>query len=146
VGKVAGFRAHLENAVSPRRARPGHPTDAELEILNVLWKRGPSTVHAVHEKVTQTNPVGYTTVLKLLQIMHVKGLVKRDDSARAHIYAAASSRVQTQQQLLRKLTQRAFEGSVAELVLQALGSDRPASIDELRRIRELINELERQQS
>jgi BlaI family transcriptional regulator, penicillinase repressor len=130
--------------VSPRRARSSHPTDAELEILNVLWNRGPSTVHSVHEVVERSNPVGYTTVLKLLQIMYSKGLVKRDDSTRAHIYSATSSRVHTQQQLLSKLTQRAFEGSVAELVLQALGSGRPASTSELARIRELINELEQQ--
>ncbi len=130
--------------MSPRRARSTHPTDAELEILNVLWKQGPSTVHTVHEAVKQHNRVGYTTVLKLLQIMHVKGLVERDDSARAHIYNAAFSRTDTQQQLLGKLMQRAFEGSVVELVLQALGSGRPASSTELMRIRELINELEQE--
>jgi len=130
--------------MSPRRARSTHPTDAELEILNVLWKQGPSTVHTVHEVVKQHNPVGYTTVLKLLQIMHAKGLVERDDSARAHIYNAAFSRTDTQQQLLGKLMQRAFEGSVVELVLQALGSGRPASSAELTRIRELINELEQE--
>jgi BlaI family transcriptional regulator, penicillinase repressor len=139
-----GACTYPENAVSPRRARPSHPTDAELEILNVLWKQGPSTVHAVHAEVLKSNPVGYTTVLKLLQIMHAKGLVNRDDSARAHIYSPATSRVHTQQQLLSKLTQRAFEGSVAELVLQALGSGRPASAAELARIRELINALEQQ--
>jgi len=130
--------------MSPRRARSTHPTDAELEILNVLWKQGPSTVHTVHEAVKQHNRVGYTTVLKLLQIMHAKGLVERDDSARAHIYNAAFSRTDTQQQLLGKLMQRAFEGSVVELVLQALGSGRPASSAELARIRELINELEQE--
>ncbi len=130
--------------MSPRRARSTHPTDAELEILNVLWKRGPSTVHTVHEAVKQHNRVGYTTVLKLLQIMHAKGLVERDDSARAHIYNAAFSRTDTQQQLLGKLMQRAFEGSVVELVLQALGSGRPASTAELARIRELISELEQE--
>ncbi|MHB8405198.1 MAG: BlaI/MecI/CopY family transcriptional regulator [Gammaproteobacteria bacterium] len=130
--------------MSPRRARSTHPTDAELEILNVLWKQGPSTVHTVHEAVKQHNRVGYTTVLKLLQIMHAKGLVERDDSARAHIYNAAFSRTDTQQQLLGKLMQRAFEGSVVELVLQALGSGRPASTAELARIRELISELEQE--
>ncbi|MGA9851460.1 MAG: BlaI/MecI/CopY family transcriptional regulator [Gammaproteobacteria bacterium] len=132
--------------MSPRRARATHPTDAELEILNVLWKQGPSTVREVHEMVVQHNRVGYTTVLKLLQIMYPKGLVERDDSARAHIYRAASSREHTQRQLLVKLTQRAFEGSVTELVLQALGSGRRSSSEELVRIRELIDELEKQQS
>ena len=101
-------------------------------------------MHTVHEVVKQHNQVGYTTVLKLLQIMHAKGLVGRDDSARAHIYNAAISRTDTQQQLLGKLMQRAFEGSVVELVLQALGAGRPASPVELARIRELINELEQE--
>ncbi|MGB9429784.1 MAG: BlaI/MecI/CopY family transcriptional regulator [Gammaproteobacteria bacterium] len=130
--------------MSPRRVRSNHPTDAELEILNVLWKQGSGTVREVHEVVTQHNRVGYTTVLKLLQIMHAKGLVQRDDSNRAHIYNAVPSREHTQRQLLSKLTQRAFGGSVSELVMQALGSGRRSSIAELARIRELIDELERQ--
>lgn len=129
--------------MSPRRARPNHPTDAELEILNVLWKRGPSTVGDVHVRILEHNRVGYTTVLKLMQIMHAKGLLERDDSARAHVYQPTASREYTQRQLLSKLTQRAFGGSVAELVLQALGSGRHASSAELVRIRELIDELEK---
>ncbi|MGH8312754.1 MAG: BlaI/MecI/CopY family transcriptional regulator, partial [Gammaproteobacteria bacterium] len=124
-------------------ARPNHPTDAELEILNVLWKRGPSTVGEVHVKILDHNRVGYTTVLKLMQIMHAKGLLERDDSARAHVYQTTASREHTQRQLLGKLTQRAFGGSVADLVLQALGSGRNASPGELARIRELIDELEK---
>ncbi|HKS93441.1 MAG TPA: BlaI/MecI/CopY family transcriptional regulator [Gammaproteobacteria bacterium] len=129
--------------MSPRRARPNHPTDAELEILNVLWKRGPSTVGDVHAKILEHNRVGYTTVLKLMQIMHAKGLLERDDSARAHVYQPTASREHTQRQLLSKLTQRAFGGSVADLVLQALGSGKHASPAELARIRELIDELEK---
>lgn len=132
--------------MSPRRARPNHPTDAELEILNVLWNRGASTVGEVHAKILEHNRVGYTTVLKLMQIMHAKGLLERDDSNRAHIYQPTSSREHTQRQLLSKLTQRAFGGSVTELVLQALGSGRRSSAAELERIRELINELEKRQA
>lgn len=132
--------------MSPRRVRPKHPTDAELEILAVLWKRGPSTVREVHDAILTHNTVGYTTVLKLMQIMHAKGLLERDDSARAHVYSPVSSREHTQRQLLGKLTQRAFGGSVAELVLQALGSGRGSSSEELARIRKLIGELEKQQT
>lgn len=132
--------------MSPRRARSDHPTDAELEILNVLWKRGPSTVGEVHTEILEHNRVGYTTVLKLMQIMHAKGLLERDDSARAHVFKPTASREHTQRQLLGKLTQRAFGGSVAELVLQALGSGRRSSAAELARIRQLIDELEKQQS
>lgn len=132
--------------MSPRRARSDHPTDAELEILNVLWKRGPSTVGEVHTEILEHNRVGYTTVLKLMQIMHAKGLLERDDSARAHVFKPTASREHTQRQLLGKLTQRAFGGSVAELVLQALGSGRHSSAAELARIRQLIDELEKQQS
>jgi predicted transcriptional regulator len=136
----------MEKPMSPRRARANHPTDAELEILTVLWSRGPSTVGEVHVKILEHHQVGYTTVLKLMQIMHVKGLLERDDSNRAHIYQPTSSREHTQRQLLSKLTQRAFGGSVADLVLQALGSSQRSSATELARIRQLINELEKQQS
>lgn len=132
--------------MSPRRARSNQPTDAELEILNVLWNRGASTVGEVHTKILEHNRVGYTTVLKLMQIMHAKGLLERDDSNRAHIYQSTFSREHTQRQLLSKLTQRAFGGSVAELVLQALGSSRRSSAAELERIRQLIDELEKQQA
>ena len=132
--------------MSPRRARSNHPTDAELEILNVLWKRGPCTVGEVHTEILEHNRVGYTTVLKLMQIMHAKGLLERDDSARAHVYKPVSSREHTQRQLLSKLTLRAFGGSVTELVLQALGSARRSSAAELERIRQLIDELENRQA
>ena len=132
--------------MSPRRARPNHPTDAELEILNVLWKHGPSTVGEVHTEILEHSRVGYTTILKLMQIMFAKGLVERDESARAHIYKPTSSREHTQRQMLSRLTQRAFGGSVADLVLQALGSGRRSSAAELARIRQLINELEKRQT
>src|SRR5918997_3418352 len=115
------------------------PTDAELEILRVLWERGPTTVRQVHEALTRTRDTGYTTTLKLMQIMADKGLVTRDESARTHIYAARASQETTQRQLLNDLVQRAFGGSAAELVLRALSSHK-SSDDELDEIRKLIDE------
>jgi predicted transcriptional regulator len=115
------------------------PTDAELEILRVLWERGPSTVRQVHEALAGTRETGYTTTLKLMQIMAEKGLVTRDESSRTHVYAARASQEHTQRQLLNHLVDRAFGGSAAELVLRAL-SARKTSDDELREIRKLIDE------
>ena len=117
------------------------PTDAELAILNVLWERGPSTVRYVHDALSQTQATGYTTVLKLLQIMTEKGLVVRDERERAHIYKASNSEQRTQRQLLADLVDRAFGGSPAKLVVQAL-SGRKASSEELNAIRELLESLE----
>ncbi|MGZ7030662.1 MAG: BlaI/MecI/CopY family transcriptional regulator [Thermoanaerobaculia bacterium] len=117
------------------------PTDAELAILNVLWDRGPSTVRDVHDVLSHTQATGYTTVLKLLQIMTEKGLVVRDEAQRAHIYEARYSEQRTQRQLLADLVDRAFGGSPAKLVVQAL-SGRKASSDELNAIRELLASLE----
>lgn len=111
------------------------PTDAELAILRVLWTRGPSTVRQVAEAMDREG--GYTTVLKLLQIMMEKRLVVRDESARTHIYAAAYTEDQTQRQLVTDLLARAFDGSAAKLVLQALAATK-ASPDELDEIHRLI--------
>jgi predicted transcriptional regulator len=116
------------------------PTNAELAILRVLWERGPSTVRAVHESLDRRDRVGYTTVLKLLQIMDEKGLVTRDASQRSHVYAAAVSEADTQRRLLADLADRAFGGSSLELAMQALSVTR-ASPGELRRIRELLDQL-----
>ena len=124
-----------------RRAAP-RPTEAELEILGILWKQGPSTVRAVHEELSRSPAVGYTTVLKLLQIMTEKGLVRRDETDRAHIYAASAPAEQTQRRLVADLLDRAFAGSAARLVQQALSSRR-ASPEEIARIRELLDDLER---
>jgi BlaI family transcriptional regulator, penicillinase repressor len=118
------------------------PTDAELAILTVLWERGPSTVRDVHDALSASQGSGYTTVLKLLQIMTEKGLVVRDESQRAHVYAAKLSERRTQRQLLGDLVDRAFGGSSAKLVLRAL-SERPASSQELRDIRALLDQLEK---
>ena len=116
------------------------PTDAELAILRVLWERGPSTVREVHDALKPTQASGYTTVLKLLQIMTEKGLVVRDESQRAHVYVTRLSEGRTQRQLLSDLVDRACGGSSAKLVLQAL-SHRPASAKELRDIRALLDQL-----
>jgi len=120
---------------------PRRPTDAELSILRVLWSLGPSTVRDVHEQLNHHAPTGYTTVLKLLQIMTEKGLVVRDETERAHIYEARLSEQKTQRQLLGDLADRAFGGSAAKLVLQAL-SGRKTSAEELSAIRELLDRLE----
>jgi predicted transcriptional regulator len=125
-----------EKTVTPR------PTDAELAILNVLWERGPSTVRDVHDAFSsQEHGTGYTTVLKLLQIMTEKGLVVRDESQRAHIYEARYSEQKTQRQLLTDLMERAFGGSPAKLVMQALSSKK-ASAEELEAIRETLAQME----
>ncbi|HSG01780.1 MAG TPA: BlaI/MecI/CopY family transcriptional regulator [Vicinamibacterales bacterium] len=114
------------------------PTDAELAILRVLWERGAATVRQVHEVLAEARVTGYTTTLKLMQIMAEKGLVTRDESARTHIYAARLTRDETQQQLVSDLLDRAFGGSAAALVLQALSAGE-TSPEELRQIRELID-------
>ena len=117
------------------------PTDAELAILRVLWQRGPSTVRDVHEELNRDGATGYTTILKLLQIMTEKGHVVRDEAQRAHIYEARYSEQKTQRQLLSDLADRAFGGSAAKLVMQAL-SGRKATAEELGAIREFLDRLE----
>src|SRR5687767_5115450 len=117
------------------------PTDAELEILRVLWARGPSTVREVQEVLGEQREVGYTTALKLLQIMHEKGLVLRDESARTHVYEAAVAQERTQNALVGDLVDRAFGGSASALVLGAL-SAKPATREELAEIRRLLDQLE----
>lgn len=122
------------------------PTRAELVILRVLWAAGPSTVRQVHDAMPGDNASGYTTILKLLQIMHRKKLVTRDDSRRAHVYQPVYSKQQVQEDLTSDLIARAFDGSPSQLVLQALGGSRDASKEDLRAIRSLLNELEGQQT
>ncbi len=118
------------------------PTDAELEILTVLWSRGPSTVRDVHEITAKSNPTQYTTVLKLMQIMAEKGLLRRDEERRAHVYEAACPPEWTQKQLVGDLLQRAFNGSAARLLQGAL-SARKASKAELAELRKLLDDYER---
>ena len=117
------------------------PTDAELEILKVLWRRGPSTVREVFETLGEARGTGYTTVLKLMQIMAEKGLVVRDESERAHRYEPAAPEDETQRRLVGDLLRKAFDGSAKKLVLQALSAKR-ASSEELSEISRMLDELE----
>ncbi|WP_448212653.1 BlaI/MecI/CopY family transcriptional regulator [Colwellia sp. MEBiC06753] len=117
------------------------PTEAELTLLNVLWKIGPATVRQIHETVSETQNTGYTTVLKILQIMHEKSLVIRDESNRAHVYAAANSEIQTQSSLIKDLISKAFGGSTSKLVMRAL--DDSTSKQEIEDIRHLLDTLEK---
>ncbi len=117
------------------------PTDAELDILRVLWELGPSTVRQVHEHLPGKPPRGYTTVLKIMQIMSDKGLVRRDERQRAHVYEPCLSAEETQRSLMTHLLDRAFEGSAGKMVMQAL-STRKASAAEREEIRRLLDEME----
>jgi predicted transcriptional regulator len=120
---------------------PPRPTDAELDILRVLWERGPATVREVQEDLERRRPAGYTTVLKQLQIMTEKGLVERDESGRAHVYRASLAREATETQLVGDLLERAFGGSASRLVLRALATT-PASRAEIERIRRMLESAE----
>ena len=126
------------------RSRP-RPTDSELAILRILWERGPATVRQVHEALADTRDTGYTTTLKLMQIMAEKGLVDRDETARTHVYAAAVNEQQTQRQLVKDLVDRAFGGSAAALVLHALDAE-GATAAELKEIRKLIDDYREKRS
>jgi len=123
-------------------ARLPRPTESELAILRVLWTNGPSTVRQVNDVLSASRDTGYTTTLKLMQIMAEKGLVTRDERDRSHVYAAKLSQDQTQRQLVTDLVDRAFGGSAAALVLQAL-SAHPASSEELVEIQRLIDDYKR---
>ena len=121
------------------------PTESELEILQILWKKGNASVREVHEELLEIKEAGYTTTLKLMQIMHEKGLVKRDDSMRTHIYQAAVNKERTQKHLLSKMIDSLFGGSPTQLVIQALGNgEHKASREELEEIQALLNELKNQ--
>ncbi len=124
-------------------ARTPLPTEAELEILRVLWRRGPTTVRDVHTDLSRGRAMGYTTVLKLMQIMQQKGLVRRDESARSHVYrpAPAVDQPSTEGRLIKELMDRAFDGSAASLVMAALSNEK-ASAEERARIRRLLDSLE----
>ncbi len=119
------------------------PTESELEILGVLWHRGIASVREVHEELAKSKDVGYTTTLKLMQIMNEKGLVKRDDSVKTHIYQAAVSREKTQKHLLGKMINGLFGGSPTQLVIQALGNYK-ASEEEIEEIQQLLDNLKKQ--
>jgi BlaI family transcriptional regulator, penicillinase repressor len=118
------------------------PTASELEILRVLWARGPSTVREVHEALSEKKSLGYTTVLKLLQIMTAKGTVRRNEDQRAHVYEACQPATETKRQLVGDVLQRVFEGSASELMIHAL-EGRRTSKKELEELRRLLDEYER---
>ena len=118
------------------------PTDSELEILNILWEKGPSTVRDVHEVLERSKEAGYTTTLKLMQIMHDKKLLVRDETARSHVYTANISQQKTQGQLVKKFIDNVFNGSASQLVMQALGSHK-ANRQELDEIKQLLAEMEK---
>ena len=121
---------------------PQKPTASELEILRVLWTRGPSTVRDVYEALNETKATGYTTVLKLLQIMTAKGTVRRNEDQRAHVYEACLSAEQTKRQLAGDMLQRVFEGSASDLMMHALAGRR-TSRQEMQELRRLLDEHER---
>src|SRR5688572_24090698 len=119
--------------------QPPAPTNAELEILGILWEHGPQTVKQVHDAVRVTRDIGYTTILKLMQVMTEKGLVERDESARSHVYAALAPEKKVKRKLVSDLVERAFAGSAASLVQQLLSAKR-ASPEELEEIRAILDE------
>ena len=124
-------------------SKQGKPTTAELEILDLLWERCAATVREVYEKLSaRSKPTGYTTVLKLMQIMHEKGLVERDSSAKAHVYRTKQSQEETQKSLVSDLLEKAFRGSALKLVQHVLET-KPASAEELSEIRKLIADAEK---
>ncbi|MEM9798941.1 MAG: BlaI/MecI/CopY family transcriptional regulator [Planctomycetota bacterium] len=123
-------------------SKPKRPTEAELDVLRVLWTRGPSTVREVHEAI-RSHRVAYTTTLKTMQVMHEKGLLRRDESKRSHVYHARVGEERTQRQLVRSLLDQAFSGSRPTLLLRAL-SDRPVAPEELAELRRILREVEKE--
>jgi BlaI family penicillinase repressor len=117
------------------------PTESELEILQVIWKKGQCSVRDVHEELSKNKDSGYTTTLKLMQIMHEKGLVERDTNAKTHLYKAVITRKQAQQGALDKIISTVFKGSTSDLVIQALGQHR-ASKDEIDAIKNFLDQFE----
>ena len=121
---------------------PPAPSNAELEILQILWKRGDSTVREVYDELRHERNIGYTTVLKTMQVMAEKGLVERDESERSHVYAPAVKEQSIKRRMVSDLLDRAFDGSAAGLVMHAL-SENPASKEDLEKIRELLDKQAR---
>jgi predicted transcriptional regulator len=125
-----------------KRGSLPRPTRTELNILKILWRKGQGTVRQVHEALNEVENSGYTTALKMLQVMHQKGLVRRDDSSRAHVYTAVMNKEDTQSDFIADLKNRLFDGSTSQLVLQALGNSPTADQAQLDKIRTLIAEMQ----
>ncbi len=134
----------MVSVMKQRRQHLPKPTEVELELLRALWEKGSASVRVLHEVVSRQRPLGYTSVLKTLQIMTEKGLVERTEAGKAHIYHAAASQEETQNQLLRDLSERLFSGSAAQLAMHAL-SMQPASEEELEEIRKIIRQKREKQ-
>ena len=124
--------------------QPRLPTGAELTILRVLWTQGPSTVRTVHNALQHEERTAYTTTLKLMQIMHGKRLVERDESSRSHVYSANVQDIKVERHYVANLVEKVFAGSAARMVMRALSSQ-PASAEEVADIRQLLNELEQRE-
>ncbi len=118
------------------------PTDSELEILNILWDKGTASVREVHDVLAQSKEAGYTTTLKLMQIMHEKGLLKRDDSARSHLYTVNVAQETTQEQMVKRMIDNVFKGSASKMVMQALGNHKTSS-EELDEIKKYLAQIEK---
>jgi predicted transcriptional regulator len=134
----------MVSVMKERRQHLPKPTEVELELLRALWEKGSASVRELHEVVSRQRPLGYTSVLKTLQIMTEKGLVERTEAGKAHIYHAAASQEETQNQLLRDLSERLFSGSAAQLAMHAL-SMQPPSEEELEQIRKIIRQKREKQ-
>lgn len=127
---------HMSNTIKP--------TESELEILNILWEKGPSTVRDVHGELEKNKDAGYTTTLKLMQIMHDKKLLNRDTGAKSHVYTAAVSQQKTQGQMVKRFIDNVFNGSASQLVMQALGNHK-TNKEELEEIKRYLEEMEKKQ-
>ena len=132
----------MEPVSEGRAESTAKPTASELEILQILWNRGPSTVREVHEALAEKKPVGYTSVLKLMQIMTAKGSVRRNEEQRAHVYEACQPAEKTKKQFAADVLQRVFHGSASELMMHAL-SGRKGTKQEIEELRRLLDEYER---
>jgi BlaI family transcriptional regulator, penicillinase repressor len=130
-----------ENIRTMTETKKYHPTESELEILQVLWEKGPSTVREVHQVLEQVRDIGYTTTLKTMQIMTDKGLLERDTSTRTHVYQALVSREKTEKQFLNKMIDGLFKGSASRMVIGALEGEQ-LSPDEVREIQEYLKQFE----
>ena len=124
---------------------PSKPTDSELEILRIIWQHGPSSVRFINDELNENKKVGYTTTLKLMQIMNEKGLLDREEQGRMHIYRATLKAEETQKQLLDRFVETAFGGSAMKLVMQALGKH-PTTPEELNELKKLIHKIEKDQA